>query len=333
MLNEWRRLLSKQSLLTQTEWNVIYKQQCLREWESTLRLVRNKSCLLSLSATDPLCILMEFAVFGSLKSYLGECKRALTARPASVAALTPAPYLLCPYHLQISQTQGEYSNIQQTAGDASSLYAVDPAVAAHMQRLLRLLQGDCYYPQQQSEIDTDTTNVAPNYDRLAPLMVGSQCAYRPCLQDDPYCYYPYRHTDYYNQARLRESANQEELLSAPTEFRPTYANVPGSTSDTTPHYRDEDGYNTGPSTCPCCMQLTTLAEYSNLGGGTDASPDRTANRQSVFSLANLCDGGLTQLDVLDFALQIARGMEHLEQMKVSFLLGIRYLIPARIFCS
>ena len=289
---------------------------------------KTRSFLLSLSATDPLCILMEFAVFGSLKSYLGECKRALTARPASVAALTPTPYLLCPYHLQISQTQGEYSNIQQTAADASSLYAVDPAVAAHMQRLLRLLQGDCYYPQQQSEIDADTANVAANYDRLAPLMVGSQCAYRPCLQDDPYSYYPYRHTDYYNQSRLRESANQEqdsdqeELLSAPTEFCPTYANVLGSTSATTPHYHDEDGYNTGPSTCPCCTQLATLAEYSNLGGGTDTSPDRTANRQSMFSLANLCDGGLTQLDVLDFALQIARGMEHLEQMKVSFLLCI-----------
>ena len=287
-------------------------------------------------------------MFGSLKSYLNECKKALTARPASAAALTPAPYLLCPYHLhQMSQTQEEYSNVQQTAGDASSLYAVDPAVAAHMQRLLRLLQSDCYYPQQQSEIDGGTANgaphydrlapnydrLAPNYDRLAPLMVGgSRCAYRPCLQNDPY--YHYRHTDYYNQARLRESASperegdEEELLPLPPEFHPTYANVPNSTPDATLHYRDEDAYNASPSTCPYCTQLASLAEYSNLGGGTDASPDGTANRQSMFSLANLCDGGLTHLDVLDFALQIARGMEHLEQMKVrffydaSFLLGI-----------
>lgn len=287
----------------------------------------------SLSATDPLCILMEFAVFGSLKSYLSECKKALTTRPASAAALTPAPYLFCPYHLhQMSQTQEEYSNVQQTAGDASSLYPVDPAVAAHMQRLLRLLQSDCYYPQQQSEIDGGATNVtshydrlAPNYDRLAPLMVGSsRCAYRPCLQNDSY--YPYRHTDYYNQARLRESASperdgdEEGLLPVPPELRPTYANVPNSTPDGILNSHDEDVYSTSPSTCPYCTQLASLAEYSNLGGGTDASPDGTANRQSVFSLANLCDGGLTHLDVLDFALQIARGMEHLEQMKVSFFM-------------
>ena len=302
-----------------------------------------RALFVSLSATDPLCILMEFAVFGSLKSYLSECKKALTARPASAAALTPAPYLFCPYHLhQMSQTQEGYSNVQQTAGDASSLYPVDPAVAAHMQRLLRLLQSDCYYPQQQSEIDGGATNVAshydrlaPNYDRLAPLMVGtSRCAYRPCLQNDPY--YPYRHTDYYNQAHLRESASpegdgdEEGLLSVPPELRPTYTNIPNSTPDGILHSHDEDVCSASPSTCPYCTQLASLAEYSNLGGGTDASPDGTANRQSVFSLANLCDGGLTHLDVLDFALQIARGMEHLEQMKVSFMIQFFCLVYASL---
>ena len=34
------------------------------------------------------------------------------------------------------------------------------------------------------------------------------------------------------------------------------------------------------------------------------------------------DGGLTYFDVLDFANQIARGMEHLEKMKVSIKQGL-----------
>ena len=57
-----------------------------------------------------------------------------------------------------------------------------------------------------------------------------------------------------------------------------------------------------------------------MGGGTIAPPlDGAAPRQSMFSLANLYEGGLTHFDVLDFSVQIARGMEHLGKMKVGIL--------------
>ena len=314
--------------------------------------------MISLSATDPLCILMEYAVFGSLKSYLSECKRAMNTHPAPMP-VSPYPYPLCPYHyhkMLQNENEGDYPDMQ-AAGNTAPAYAVDPAVVAHMQRLLRLLQSDdhpycsdyhpnCsdYYPYQQGNDSSGAIShydklAVSNYDKLAPLTDGSQCAYHPQLEAA--CHHPPApefasgRSEYYNQADTRESAaprqqsasfqdhflrSGNEATPAPAaQFSPSYTNVQDSTSGAAADHPPADEYDyTPPATCSYCNQLASLVEYSNVGGGPIAPPpDGAAARQSMFSLANLYEGGLTHFDVLDFAVQIARGMEHLEKMKVS----------------
>jgi len=344
------------------EQNFILK---LYVWCCNIELARNQLFYVliethlwfSLSATDPLCILMEFAVFGSLKSYLSECKKAMSTPPAPM----PYAYPLCPYHHhKMLQNEGEYSDMP-AGGNAAPTYAVDPAIVAHMQRLLRLLQSDScpyqsdYYPYQEDKGGAGGTVshydrlAVSNYDRLAPLPNGSQCAYHPSLEDtyqrQPALGFASGRSEYYNQADTRESASPRqqsdngvpptlgsfpghflgpgsEATPTPAQFSPSYTNVQGHpTSSAAADQPLPDEYDyASPATCPYCNQLASLVEYSNVGGGTiPPLLDGAAPRQSMFSLANLYEGGLTHFDVLDFSVQIARGMEHLEKMKVGIL--------------
>ena len=360
--------------------------------------------------SDPLLILMEFAVYGSLKSYLIECRisgnpvgpQALAqappqATPHNLASLASHTGHLCSYHQQqLLQLQGlgDYPNLLHASDSSSQLSLADPVSMAQARQLLRLLRSDysyryCseyyYYHEGQAEGSGQPENgesdpafsysrlapkyLASNYDRLAPLVAGGRCAYRPCLED-PYNYPPLKgekceHAAYYNQSEgececvhsLHSSISlcQEEVEpreKTPPPVRPTYTNVPEQEAVAVPQSpggasREEssplvspsytnvpepdpegesmvslpDGYIYSPSSmCAyCSMQLsaTVGCQGEEQGVEREEGPrERRAAEAPQDSDSTLAGGGLTYFDILDFGLQIARGMEHLEKMKV-----------------
>ena len=114
---------------------------------------------------------MEFAVYGSLKSYLEKCRN---SRPPSV--------LFNYHHLQSLTPGGNHS--------------ADPLTMARAQRLLNLLQppgreGDGLYN------DPDYYN--------SPLSAGGSCAYRPTLEPYYADYHYHSSSDYYNTREASES--------------------------------------------------------------------------------------------------------------------------------
>ena len=214
--------------------------------------------------SEPLLILMEFAVYGSLKSYLTECRigniparpQALPqappqATPQHLASLAGSAVHLCSYHQQqLLQLQGlgEYPNLH-SSDSSSQLSLADPVSMAHARRLLQLLRSDYSYrycseyyynhhegqaegsaqPENRDDPASSYSHLAPkhlasNYDRLAPLVAGGRCAFRPCLED-PYNYPPTRgenceHTAYYNQPEEpRPSLSAESKDCGHTEDR------------------------------------------------------------------------------------------------------------------
>ena len=354
-------------------------------------------CLLSDAASEPLFILMEFAVYGSLKSYLAECRTNSNparfqappqATPQHLTSLADSAVHLCSYHQhQLQHLRGldDYPNLHTSD---SSL--ADPVSLAQARRLLRLLRSDYsyryysddYYSREgQAENREGRENpafaynqLAPkylssNYDRLAPLVAGGRCAYRPCLED-PYHYPPPKggerdYVEYYNQSEgececrhlsvsphssvslsqedVREKTpplvrptytnvvSEQEILtqllsSSRTSreensplFSPSYTNVPEPEAERQSMVSLPDGYIYSPSSmCAyCSLQLgDTVGEQQGVGLGVEQEEGPRERQAAEESDSPLAGGGLAYFDVLDFGLQIARGMEHLEKMKV-----------------
>ncbi len=149
------------------------------------------------------------------------------------------------------------------------------------------------------------------FSTLAPLLVEGQCAYRPCI-DDPYQYYPQSHySAYYNQEgrECGEGSEHGNPFSPAPTLSPTYTNVPDVT----------DGVN--PRSPPDVYAALTECVYCECGSrqGEAKTPTRVdgdrREKKRYSGLGGQCV--LTQAEILDFSLQIARGMEHLEKMKVS----------------
>lgn len=153
----------------------------------------------------------------------------------------------------------------------------------------------------------------PGFNHLAPLISQSECASRPCLED-PYSHYPHWHLDYYNQEGKvgEENANPTSPASSsvPT-LSPTYTNVPDVVTYPANVGVLADVYAplTECAYCACGLQEEnpSRVEGASLGRELPSNP----GGQSM----------LTSAEIVDFSLQIARGMEHLEKMKVQLMIS------------
>lgn len=228
--------------------------------------------------------------------------------------------------------------------DASSLpdpYA-DPTAAAHAARLMRLFECDYHYSHRSTNQDGGDSDSANSLDDLPPDYANehSMCAYHYHSELDDYPYHgPGAHrfaSDYYNHYYNYRPTDQKEMT--PSEAAetpgsgaallppPPYANVSESEGDSC-HCSDHsctcsqhsDGAdsqvgvyrNVPPVTCIYCSTEPGQAASGPAGeaaGGNCLCPD-----------LSVMQGKLSYYEVLDYACQIARGMQHLEGMKVGWL--------------
>ena len=177
----------------------------------------------------PLFILMEFAVFGSLKEYLKTVRKAKLKRPSLQSSPDPfstfrggggslATYAgvgggggggsLCPNHSNpttpypssTQQNDSSSSPVGTRRQSSGGVFDFNPVAFAHSRRLLLLLQSD--------EAETDT-NPHEYYNRLG----CGQCAYRPCLDQ-----YPHQNSEY---ASSMDTA--QEYYNSYYNYRPSGA--------------------------------------------------------------------------------------------------------------
>lgn len=242
-----------------------------------------------------------------------------------------------------------------TRGGGSGGEGYDPAVVAHAARLMRLLEND-YQSESNAHGNADRGNANQcESDSISDTISGldqpyfgggSMCAYHSDLKDSLYCYRSYgsaQHAilDYYNhyynhRVSVKPSAEKPEggetsfaetnvpLFQAPG---PSYANLPGEGGDSYDHsqychcYHDSDASSIGddpdyrnlPTACAYCSAEQEVGE----GIATPPAPPHVP-AGSICPDLNLTKEKLSYFEVLDYAHQIARGMEHLDKMKVCF---------------
>lgn len=268
---------------------------------------------------------------------------------------------LCPYHhnqltnaMSQSQVGGAPDNYHlrpagTQAEESVSLYDMDPASRAHATRLLRLLNSE--YCLQQLSDDHDCCSdggaqggatiksgqSAYSYSRL-----GETCVRRQCLDEYPYWYGTLPRTNYYN-SYYNHSEQKKERSESPL------AETPGTNAPLLPPpvyinaYSDVSDPDDPQQECMCRQQTPNLNPYHNLsasnvcvyccqclngeaGGTTAAGGDRVSLGGGAGSVPSDSERGLSYFEVLDFAQQIARGMEHLERMKVNLLHPLNVVI-------
>ena len=179
--------------------------------------------------SSPMCILMEYAAYGSMKDYLAYCRRVMQAHAQGLASPTleeayPSAAASNGAIIRQSMLMGEYPQLTPigAGGQGSGQwegndYMYDPMVASRTRRLLQMLKLEGYKPDEEDEsynhlaasgatgggASLEAAGVSL-YDRLYPQ---SQCVYRPCLEAYNYaCYRGAQHTkrggntelEYYN---------------------------------------------------------------------------------------------------------------------------------------
>lgn len=232
----------------------------------------------------------------------------------------------------------------QATEESVSLYDMDPASKAHATRLLRLLNSDYCLQQMTDEHDCCHGNAevgatmtsgqsAYSYRRL-----GERCVRRACLDDYPYWYGSLPRNNYYNSyynySEQRREPSESPLADTPGTNAPllppppiyvnSYKGDGDAISGNDPHQEcmyDQQSPNTltpyhnlsASNTCVYCCQCVggDAVGTQRLGIGDQSSVGGAVNTSSEAEV------GLSYFEVLDFAQQIARGMEHLEKMKVS----------------
>ena len=235
-----------------------------------------------------------------------------------------------------------------SAEESVSLYDMDPASKAHATRLLRLLNSeyclqqitdehDCCHGDEGGGAAIQLGQSAYSYRRL-----GEMCVRRVCLDDYPYSYGTLPRNDYYNSYYNYSEQKKEEsespfaetpgtnapLLPPPPIYVNDYEEEGDAISSNEPHQdcmcHQEDCRHQLPNsyrnlsssnTCVYCCQCVGGEATGNL-----LTQHGTGERSSLGGAGNLSsetEGGLSYFEVLDFAQQIARGMEHLEKMKVN----------------
>ena len=239
-----------------------------------------------------------------------------------------------------------------------SLYDTNPASKAHATRLMRLLNSK-YYTQQLTDDHEYCHGDTQEFGQLVCSYcgVGEMCVRRACLDDYPYWYHgTMLRNDYYNSYYNYNSKQQKREDSGsplaktsgtvhPPQPPPIYvsacegeggANSSGYPQqelvchcESPPNLSPCYDYNQSPSSgCIYCHHYAN-SEAVAVGGGACQQPTETdrANlggegERGLNAAATSSDNTETRLsyfEVLDFALQIARGMEHLEKMKVSHI--------------
>lgn len=147
----------------------------------------------------PLCILMEYAAYGSMKDYLAYCRRVMQAHAEGLASPTleeayPSAAASNGEALRQSMLMGDYPQLQQLgASSEGNDYQYDPMVVSRTRRLIQMLKLEGFAPD---EAHMSYNHLAPHaganaaalsvYDKLYPQ---SQCVYRPCLETYNYACY------------------------------------------------------------------------------------------------------------------------------------------------
>ena len=210
---------------------------------------------------------------------------------------------------------------------------------------------DCCHSDAGGGATIQSGHSAYSYRQL-----GETCARRACLDDYPYWYGTLPRFDYYNTyynyrstLQPRDRSSESPLADVPGTVAPLlppppiYVNVyegegDGIFSSDDPLHQECTCHE---RECTCYPQPSpsSLNQYSNLsasntcvyccqcGTGDEATqPLPTAGARGADDRSCLVgegnsfsesERGLSYFEVLDFAQQIARGMEHLEKMKVS----------------
>ena len=188
----------------------------------------------------------------------------------------------------------------QNSASPSSVFT-DRATVAHASRLLRLLNSESYTPKlEDSEPDCGLT--------------AAGCVHRTCLDDYPYWIGAPSQNEYYN-AYHNQSPVSPDVFAAnscdtPASNSPPYVNSP----------LEKKYINDG--RCTCHIQVDAAGcLYHNVPQSTclHSSEMCVRGKQSMCITTDrgtTSDKCLSYFDILDFAFQIARGMEHLDKMKV-----------------
>ena len=151
-----------------------------------------------------MCILMEYAAYGSMKAYLAYCRRVMQAHAQGLESPTldeayPTAAISNGEIIRHSMLMGDYPQLQQLGVQLEGNdYQYDPMVALRTRRLIKMLQLEGY------ETNLPSADAEPSvYNRLKPLGNGeaagasvyntlypqSQCVYRPCLETYNYACY------------------------------------------------------------------------------------------------------------------------------------------------
>ena len=222
----------------------------------SLSLSLSLSLNLDPEASSPLCILMEYAAYGSMKDYLAYCRRVTQAHAEGLTSPTleeayPLAAASSGAILRQSMLMGDYPQLQPLSmrpalggggggGEGGHYegndYLYDPMVAARTRRLLQMLKIQGYSPEEAGGEGPPTAYnhlAAPSgaeaagvslYDKLYP---NSQCVYRPCLEAYNYACYRGAQTrrdnheqEYYNATAggiIEEGEEEEEAPKVPRE--------------------------------------------------------------------------------------------------------------------
>lgn len=265
-----------------------------------------------------------------------------------------APTGGAPYNQQHLNSSG-----RARAEESVSLHDIDPTSRAHATRLLRLLNSryclqqllddnGCCHGDDEEEVGGET--ITAGVSAYSCRGLSENCVRRLCLDDYPCWYGTLPQSTYYNSYY-----NSSDHKREPSEN--SFADTPGSNAPLLPPplfyvnvcegERDAISSNVSPHECVChqpecmCSHLTTtsLNSYHNIDASNTCSyccqcinseavgamqrqisgANGSANLDGNENLQSESENTLSYFEVLDFAQQIARGMEHLEKMKVTSL--------------
>ena len=218
-----------------------------------------------------MCILMEYAAYGSMKDYLAYCRRVMQAHAEGLASPTleeayPSAAASNGAIICQSMLMGDYPQLQplgmQSEGND---YHYDPMVASRTRRLIQMLKLEGFKLGLSDEASynhlagAEASGVSL-YDQLYPQ---SQCVYRPCLETYNYACY--------RGAKLANSGNAEQ----------EYYNAELPTQgDTTVTSGGDSVFSSPepppPALSPCVQDTTQLIEASpppiQITAGTTVPP-------------------------------------------------------------
>ncbi len=272
---------------------------------------------------------MEFAMYGSLKDYL---KKLSTGKPSFTYQFQTCS---CPCHRLEPRTSAsctESANVsslaQRSHPQALPVSSVDsfehnPEEAAHAAQLLSLLDSN-FDPLNSGNCLNELSESTSEYS-----CESGCCAYHPCAGDYDGDYSNRGRSNYYNSYynhhgdASRPGASLICAGGAESPMLSTPHNV--NTADSA-----ECG-SVGRCTCSCEEQLCACDEDRPDNEYANVSSTGCAYCMSDEQLAPVCldcscgdtrrfsKGKLSYFEFLDYAHQIAKGMEHLENMKVWFV--------------